>query len=151
MGWDRPGIVARLALGLALTMALAGCGGVGGFDGETTVRAEGRCIDDSPACIAQRQALLRAMLADKERKWVREPATAESYAGGVRLFALKSKKKELTCAELAHGRREADAGPGVLRGAAGKHLTPAQISRGAMLATEVSRELASEMHRRCPA
>ena len=66
----------------------------------------------------------------------------------MRLFALKSKKKELTCDELAHGRNEADRAPGVLRGARG-NLTPAQVSRGIMLASEVSRELAAEMKRRC--
>ena len=110
-----------------------------------------RCVDDSVACVAQRQSVLRSMTADRERRWVREPASADAYAGGVRLFAFKTKKQELSCGELAAGRREADAGPGVLRGPSGRHLTPAQISRGAMLATEVSRELQGEMRRRCPA
>ena len=43
----------------------------------------------------------------------------EAYASGVRLFALKSKKKELTCDELAHGRTRPTGAPGVLRGADG--------------------------------
>jgi hypothetical protein len=47
------------------------------------------------------------------------------------------------------GRNEADKAPGVLRGPSGANLTPAQISRGVMLAGEVSRELAAEMKRRC--
>jgi hypothetical protein len=132
---------------LAAWLALAGCGGTPepnlGVSGDT------KCVDDSVHCITQRQSHLKALLADKDRRWVHQPASADAYAGGVRLFAFKSRKKELSCAELAVGRREADAGPGVLRGPAGRHLTPAQVSRGAMLATEVSRELAGEMKRRC--
>jgi hypothetical protein len=95
--------------------------------------------------------MLRSMLSDRERRWVKQPATADAYASGVRLFAFKSRKKELSCDELASGRREAEAGPAVLRGPAGKHLTPAQVSRGAILSAEVSRELSVEMQRRCKA
>lgn len=105
------------------------------------------CVDDSSDCIAKRQRTLRHLVDDHDRAWVRAPAPPEAYASGVRLFALKSKKKELSCQELAHGKNEADRAPGVLRGAS--NLTPAQVSRGMMLATEVSRELAAEMKRRC--
>ncbi len=142
----RAGAVFCLA---GLAVSLAGCGG--GMEPEASVGPSLRCVDDSVACVAQRQSALRTMTGDRERRWVREPASADAYAGGVRLFAYKTKKQELTCGELATGRREADAGPGVLRGPSGRHLTPAQISRGAMLATEVSRELQGEMRRRCPA
>jgi hypothetical protein len=107
------------------------------------------CVDDSPACISHRQAALRQMVGDSKRSWVREPATPVAYATGVRLFAFKSKKKELSCDELAVGRREADGAPGALRGPGGKGLTPAQVSRGVMFAAEVSRELGNEMGRRC--
>jgi hypothetical protein len=110
---------------------------------------EAKCVDDSPDCIADRQRQLKVILADRERRWVKQPATADAYAGGVRLFAVKTRKRELTCAELAAGHSEAEAGPAVLRGPAGRHLTPAQVSRGAMLATEVSRELNNEMRKRC--
>lgn len=147
----REGVWPRgLSLGctLALWLGLAGCGG--GPEPPLGV-TDVKCIDDSPACIAQRQSLLRSMLADRERRWVKQPATADAYASGVRLFAFKSRKKELSCDELATGRREAEAGPSVLRGPAGKHLTLAQVSRGAMLSAEVSRELSAEMQRRCRA
>jgi hypothetical protein len=107
------------------------------------------CVDDSAECINKRQAALKALMSDKDRKWIHEPATAEAYASGVRLFAFKSKKKELSCDELQSGRREADAAPTTLRGATAARLTPAQVSRGAMLAQEVSRELANEFSRRC--
>jgi hypothetical protein len=66
----------------------------------------------------------------------------------VRLFALKTKKKELSCDELAHGKREADAARASLANA-GSKLTHAQVTRGNMLATEVSRELGREMKARC--
>jgi hypothetical protein len=134
---------------LALWLGITGCGG--GPEPPIGAWTEVKCIDDSPACIAQRQSILRSMLADRERRWVKQPATADAYASGVRLFAFKSRRKELSCEELATGRREAEAGPAVLRGPAGKHLTPAQVSRGAILSAEVSRELTVEMQRRCRA
>jgi hypothetical protein len=73
---------------------------------------------------------------------------AAAYASGVRLFAFKSKKKELSCAELQAGKREADAGPAILR-APGNGLSHSQVSRGVILAHEVSRELGREIERRC--
>ena len=88
------------------------------------------------------------MVDDKNRAWVKEPPTPEAYASGVRLFAFKKKKKELTCDELAHGKREADAARASLE-SAGSTLTHAQVARGTMLATEVGRELQREMSRRC--
>lgn len=109
------------------------------------------CVDDSKHCIDQRQASLRALMTDRERRWVKEPATPSAYASGVRLFAFKTRKKEMTCEELAVGRREADAGPAILRGPGGAGLTPAQVSRGAMLSAEVAKELAGEMQKRCRA
>lgn len=114
-------------------------------------RAGLACIDDSKHCIDQRQSTLHSMVGDRDRKWVREPASPQAYASGVRLFAFKTKKKELSCDELAVGKREADAGPGVLRGSGGSGMSPAQVSRGVMLAGEVSKEFANEMKRRCKA
>ena len=56
----------------------------------------------------------------QDRKWVKEPTTPQAHASGVRLFAFRSRKKELTCEELALGRREADSVPKTLRGSEGK-------------------------------
>ncbi|MDX2157113.1 MAG: hypothetical protein SFW09_11450 [Hyphomicrobiaceae bacterium] len=148
MGHERA-VTRGLIAAAVLTISLAGCGGE--VAPEMAVRHSHGCVDDSVACISQRQASLRGILADPQRRWVRDPADANAYATGVRLFAYKQKKREMSCAELAHGRREADAGPATLRGQSGRHLTPAQVSRGAMLATEVSRELQNEMKKRCPA
>jgi hypothetical protein len=89
------------------------------------------------------------MMADPQRRWVREPSSAAAFASGVRLFAFKQKKRELTCDELAIGQREAEGAAPTLRGPGGAGLTPAQISRGVMFGDEVSRELANERRRRC--
>jgi hypothetical protein len=128
------------------TAALGACAiGQGPNPGD---RAGLGCVDDSAACIASRQRTLRNFVDDQSRTWVKEPATPEAYASGVRLFAFKTKKKDLTCGELAHGRKEAEAADGALKSATST-LTPAQISRGKILAAQVARELKSEMKRRC--
>lgn len=106
------------------------------------------CVDDSPECVARRQATLRSMMDDRSRSWVREAPTPEAYASGVRLFAYKSKKKELTCDELKRGKLEADTARTSLA-SVGARLTPAQVSRSTMLAGEVGRELQREIDRRC--
>lgn len=141
--------MSSLACLVVAWLGLSGC--AGNPAPEIGPWTETKCLDDSPACVAQRQGQLKTILADRERRWIAQPAGADAYAGGVRLFAFKTRKRELSCAELAAGRREADAGPSVLRGPQGRHLSPAQVSRGAMLAGEVSRELQAEMRRRCPA
>jgi hypothetical protein len=91
------------------------------------------------------------MMADRKRQWVKEPASPEAYASGVRLFALKGRKRELTCEELAIGKREADAAPAVMKGPGATALSSQQVSRGTLLAAEVSKELAVEIKRRCKA
>jgi len=145
MGFDRRQCTST-ALMLVAAAALAGCGGLDGSSGPSSGLT---CVDDSAECIKRRQRTLRYLIEDHDRAWIKAHAPAEAYASGVRLFALKKKKKDLTCEELAYGRNEADKAPRVLRGPAGGKLTPAQVSRGVMLASEVSRELAAEMKRRC--
>jgi hypothetical protein len=121
-----------------------------GCSGNDTGPSSGlTCVDDSEDCVNRRQKTLRYLVEDKDRTWVKTQPPAEAYASGVRLFALKSKKKELSCEELTHARNEADRAPAVLHGPEGANLTPAQVSRGVMLAGEVSRELAAEMRKRC--
>jgi hypothetical protein len=102
--------------------------------------------------VGQRQATLKSMIADQDRKWVKEPTSPQAHASGVRLFAFRSRKKDLSCEELAIGRREADSVPKALKGPEGKSMSPAQVSRANMFAAEVSRELTAEMRaRRCKA
>lgn len=108
-----------------------------------------RCVDDSAHCISQREKVFDSYMADKSRSWVKHPAAPEAHASGVRLFALSKRREDLSCEELQHGKREADSAPAALRGPGGKGLTPAQISRGVMLAGDVGRELAKEISKRC--
>lgn len=137
-----PAICATLAL------VLAACGN----EGPPEIGHKGlHCVDDSPGCISQRSNALSEMVTDRSRRWVREPVPPAAYASGVRLFAYKQRKRELTCEELSIGRKEAEAGPGILRGPDGKHLSSAQVARGVMLSQEVGRELGAEMKRRCRA
>lgn len=131
--------------GLALLCAGCAGGNLGGSD----ARAGLACVDDSPGCIAKRQAALRHLNARHDRSWLREPAGAKAYASGVRLFAMRQQKKLMSCSELKLGRQEAARAASVMRGPGGGSLTPAQVSRGKMLASEVARELARESQRRC--
>jgi hypothetical protein len=131
----------------ALATVLASCAAIN-LETAATEPPRADCVDDSPACVERRGAALKEMLADPKRRWVHEPANAHSYAAGVRLFAFRSRKRDLTCEELAHGKREADGAPAALNGPHSGGLSPAQKSRGTMLAAEVSKELASEMRRR---
>lgn len=144
----RPGTRKR-----AMAAALGGLGLVASAcSGMDDQRAGLSCIDDSPDCVGQRQATLKSMLADQDRAWVKESSNPQAHASGVRLFAFRSRKKELSCEELAIGRREADSVPKALKGPEGKSMSPAQVSRTNMLAVEVSKELAAEMRaRRCKA
>lgn len=136
-------VAGMLALG---TCALGAC--AIGTAPQIESRAGLGCVDDSPECINRRQATLRHMVADSSKSWINETPTPEAYASGVRLFAYKTKKKELTCDELKRGKLEADTARTSLA-SIGTRLTPAQVSRSAMLAAEVGRELERESNRRC--
>jgi hypothetical protein len=137
-----------VAAACGIALLVSACGGL--FEADT--KAGLSCIDDSPECVEKRQSTLKSMLADKERTWVKESATPHAHASGVRLFAFRSQKKELSCEELAHGKREADGAAKSLRGPDGKGLSSAQVSRATIFAGEVSKELAVEMKaRRCKA
>ena len=129
---------------------LAGCSG-SVVDGTSGAAVNHGCVDDSKACIDQRQASLKALQADKSRGWVKQPASVNSYATGVRLFAFKTEKARLSCDELGLGRREADSAPAVLRSPQATGLNPATVSRGLMFANEVGKELDREQQRRCRA
>ncbi len=136
----------RLPLAAAIALLLAACGG--GPDASIGSPMAGlSCVDDSPQCIAKRQATLQYYTSSQDRSWIRQRPDASAYASGVRLFAFKRQKTALTCAELQTGVAEADAAPRTLAAAA--NLTPAQVSRGKMLAREVATELKREHKRRC--
>ena len=138
---------AAIAVTLSVATLSAGCGGFGGS--QQIVKPGLSCVDDSSTCVSRRKAALQELVNRPDRSWIQERPTAHAYASGVRLFALRKKKSELTCAELKHGQQEAKRAPAVLGSAGGKNLSAGQISRGKMLAVEVSRDLSREIKRRC--
>jgi hypothetical protein len=137
-------------LAIALALLLSACSGADVATDNINRPGLG-CIDDSPRCLAERQSVLKVYMADRNKAFVREPATPSAYASGVRLWAFKSRKRELTCDELNIARREADAAAPTLRGPGGQGMTPAQVARGIILAQDVSKELGNEHGRRCRA
>src|ERR1700674_3713298 len=64
-----------------LCLLASACSGFGPDD----PRAGLSCVDDSKECVDQRQTTLKAMLADQDRKWVKETANPQAHASGVRL------------------------------------------------------------------
>lgn len=137
----------RLIAALATCFELAGCAGAP--DPAFAQQRGLKCVDDSNVCISQRKMVFNSYMADKSRAWMKQPAGPHEYASGVRLMAYSKMRKDLSCEQLAHAKEEADRGPASLSGGSYVGLTTAQVARGAMLAREVSRELANEMARRC--
>jgi len=132
---------------ILVSFAVGGCAGNEAALGDP---ARGlKCVDDSNVCISQRKMVYDSYMADSSRAWIKQPAGPHEYASGVRLMAYSKKRKELTCAELDHGKEEADRGPNVLMGGSYLGITSTQVARGAMLSREVSKELAREIARRC--
>lgn len=142
-------VAASLALPL-LSVALAGCS-ASVVENETQATPSHGCLDDSRQCIEQRQAQLRQLQSDRNRAWVRQPASIGSYATGVRLFAFKTEKQRLSCEEINIGRREADQAPNALRSPQAASIQPGIRNRSLMLADEVGKELGREAQRRCRA
>jgi len=95
-----------------------------------------------------RIATLNAYKADDQRRWIKQPVTPKAYATGVRMFAYRDARARLSCAELMLGRREAAGVRASLR-SPGTGLSPAQISRGLLLAGDVGQDLQREHRRRC--
>ncbi|MFA7307194.1 MAG: hypothetical protein WC026_11020 [Hyphomicrobium sp.] len=137
----------RLIAALATCFEIAGCAGAP--DPAFAQQRGLKCVDDSNVCISQRKMVFDSYMADKSRAWIKQPAGPHEYASGVRLMAYSKTRKDLSCEQLAHAKDEADRGPASLSGGSYVGLTTAQVARGAMLAREVSRELANEMARRC--
>lgn len=115
----------------------------------TSLSADLSCADDSRRCIQARARALRTLRADTSRAWLATPPSAAQYAAGVRMFALRKDRSALTCAQLKRGHAEAVRSPTVLRSEQSRAaLTPAQISRGVMLADDVRRDLEREQRKK---
>jgi hypothetical protein len=93
-------------------------------------------------------SVLKAMVADPERAWMRQPASPAVLANGVRLFAYRALKTQLTCGELAAAMTEIETAAQTFSGGVGG-LKPEQITRVRILSVEVGTELQAENAQRC--
>ena len=107
------------------------------------------CVDDSKACIEKRGAALRTMLADPRRGWVARPEAPAAYATGVKLFAYRGKKGEMTCAELAHGREETRTMPQALKPGSVPGMNDSRLAQVRDMSGQVNKELSKEFDRAC--
>jgi hypothetical protein len=92
--------------------------------------------------------VLKAMVGDKSRAWIRHPAGPAALASGVRLFAYRALRDALTCEELTWARAEVEAAARTFNGAV-PGFSEAQILRVHDLSVEVRAELRGEDERRC--
>lgn len=145
----------RIGTGLRSILCLAVAGGIGlagctlGSQQASYEFSSGlNCVDDSDRCLAQRRSALDGIMRDKSNSWVEQRPSAASDASGVRLFAFKKRKRALNCRQLKIGYLEAKSARQRLRASNDPRLTPALISRSAILGDEVAIELKREMRRR---
>ena len=89
------------------------------------------------------------MQADPKRTWVTKPETHAAYATGVKLFAYKSRKSEMTCAELAHGREETRTMPQALKPGSVPGMNDSRLAQVRDLSGQVHKELSKEFDRAC--
>ena len=93
-------------------------------------------------------SVLKAMVVGPRRAWIGRPAPPSTFANGVRLFAYRSLRPSLTCAELAAAMAEVQNAV-VALGAPVAGLAPDRAARARSLSVEVADELATESARRC--
>jgi hypothetical protein len=140
----RPAAASLAALALPL---VAGCTGTE----PTPVSANpaAGCVDDSKQCVERRMAALKGMVGDPKRAWITAPETPAGYATGVKLFAYRAKKADLTCAELAHGREETRNAPNALKSGSVPGMNDSRLAQVKDLANQVHKDLAKEFDRVC--
>jgi hypothetical protein len=115
---------------------------------EAPSRPEGSQLDcgSDAACLSQ----LKALIEDPQRGWIGNLVPTTEYARGVRLFAYRALRAQLTCNELILALAEIEAARKPLaRPVPG--VTPAQAARARMLSDEVEAELRVERAARCNA
>lgn len=113
--------------------------------------AEARMVGESEANCANVEgcaSVLKVMVAGPHRAWIGRPAPPSTFANGVRLFAYRSLRSSLTCAELAAAMAEVQNAV-VTFGAPVAGLAPERGARIRSLSLEVADELSMESARRC--
>jgi hypothetical protein len=135
---------------MLMMCALLVLGACTGGDAMQTASADAAgCVDDSKHCISRRQASLQSMLADPARTWVRSPTTPASAATGVKLFAYRQTKEQLSCSQLDYGRDDTRRMPGMLSSTAVPGANESRIAQVKDMAKQVHRELDNEFKRVC--
>lgn len=130
---------------LAAFLSLSGCGGLGLGAGE----ADGPCLDDSPACIAQRTQIVQSLSDDGTHSWVGQTAGRGMVASGVRLFAYQNVRDKLTCPQLGAAIAELDAAKQTLAEGPAPGQTMLRHNQIKALTTDVRAELAAARTRKC--
>jgi hypothetical protein len=111
-------------------------------------RPQGSQLDCGPdaACLSQ----LKSLIDDPQRSWIGKPLPPTEYARGVRLFAYRALRAQLTCRELIMALGEIETARKPLSGPV-PGVTPAQAARARTLSDEVEAELRVERAARCNA
>jgi len=114
-----------------------------------TYRPAGATGDESSCTNVDACAsVLKTMIADPSRAWMKRPAPPAVLINGVRLFAYRALREKLACDELAVAATEVEAAAVAFRwGIAG--VSTEQADRARSLSAEVGQELHAEGVRRC--
>jgi hypothetical protein len=111
-----------------------------------------RAVDlaEEEACISVDQctSVLKAMIEDPDRAWMRRPASATTLANGVRLFAYRTLRPKLSCSELTTALHELTIARAAYAGPVAG-LQKSQVDRARALSAEVDAELRTERSARC--
>ena len=146
-----PALAPNARLGVAALVAIALAAGCTPLSStlETSNNPAAGCVDDSKHCIDKRMSTLKVMVADQKRTWVYQQESPASYATGVKLFAYRATKAQLTCGELSHGRQEtADAALSLKSGSV-PGMNDSRLAQVRDMSAQVSKELGREFDKVC--
>ncbi|KAB2851212.1 MAG: hypothetical protein F9K44_02355 [Hyphomicrobiaceae bacterium] len=107
------------------------------------------CVDDSKQCIDRRMTTLKAMVSDPKRTWVFQQESPASYATGVKLFAYRATRSQLTCTELSHGRQETAEAAHSLKSGSVPGMNDSRLAQVRDMSSQVSKELGKEFDKAC--
>ena len=138
--------IGRLAGGSAWSAALLALAGCAGLDMQA---ADGPCLDDSQACIAQRTALVRSMSADPSHGWIAVTPGRSTVASGVRLFAYQNVRDKLSCTELAAALSDLDAARHLLAQGPAAGQSQARHNEIKAMTEDVRGSIAASRQRKC--
>ena len=109
-----------------------------------TAKREGAECSTSDQCAF----VLKTMVDDPSRRWMKERPSEAAYANGTRQFAYRALRSTLSCAELAYAFGDIEAAHRADTSPPGVPID--RVVRVRALNAEVARELQQEMAARCP-